>query len=101
MSNNDNKHLDIVKSEKIPREVMRKAFHDVFVAIGGIEHLQQFALDNPKQFYTLIVKLFPEPKEAKTNDIPKHETFIQMIINEDKQKHSELDKPVNMIDITD
>ncbi len=99
MPNKENKRCDIVKSEKISRDVMRQSFYSVFQEIGGIEHLKQFAIDNPKQFYTLIVKLFPEQKESKGDNIPKHETFIQMVINEDKTKQNDINKPTNIIEL--
>lgn len=100
MSMSDNLPSQTTESEKITnRDLIRKSFIDVFHAIGGIDHLQQFAIDNPKQFYTLVVKLFPESKVAPTSDVPKHETFIQMIINEDKQRVKEIDKPSIIIDL--
>lgn len=100
MTKEDNNCLDIVKSEKISnRDLIRKSFVDVFHAIGGIDHLQQFALDNPKQYYALLCRLFPESKVSK-DDTPKHETFIQMIINEDKAKSNQANKPIEIIEVT-
>ncbi|MHA2010098.1 MAG: hypothetical protein ACW980_22515 [Promethearchaeota archaeon] len=100
MAKDKEKGSEIVKTEKITnRELIRKSFIDVFVAIGGIDHLQEFALENPRQFYTLMVKLFPESKITQADNIPKHETFIQMIINENKHKEKNIDKPHNIIDL--
>ena len=102
MTKDNKKGFEIVKGEKITdREIMRKSFVDVFNKLGGINHLLTFAEENPKQFYTLMVKLFPTPKDnnKQGDNIPKHETFIQMIVNENNQLTNDINKPYNIIEL--
>jgi hypothetical protein len=38
---------------------------EVFAEIGGIEHMKQWALDNPNNFYNIYAKLLPTEIEAE------------------------------------
>ena len=81
------------------KQLQRDAFDRVFDEIGGIEHLKAYALENPKDFYKLWVKLAPNIKEDKGLQQQTHEAFIRMCQAEEQKMLGAIDKPIKLIDV--
>lgn len=86
------------------KAIQREVFHDAFEALGGIERLIQWANDvddkgnsNYKEFIKLFTKLVP-PIKKDSKEIESHESFIKMLMREEKKRLSELGQPFKLID---
>ena len=79
------------------REIINLAFD----RLGGIDKLIQWSQessDNYKEFIKLYVKLIPPIKqESAKNDT--HETFIELLMTEEKKRLSMVDKSIKLIDV--
>ncbi len=87
------------ESPKKKKQYCRDAWNEVFDKLGGVEHLMQWAIEHPSEYYKIMAKLAPPIKEDKgVNET--HDAFIKMIMREQEQQLKELDKPVKLIDVT-
>jgi hypothetical protein len=50
----------------------------VFDAIGGMDHMQKWAIDNPNNFYTIYAKLLPTEVVANVTVNPIKELLSQV-----------------------
>ncbi len=87
------------ESPKKKKQYCRDAWNEVFDKLGGVDHLMQWAIEHPSEYYKIMAKLAPPIKEDKgVNET--HDAFIKMIMREQEQQLKELDKPVKLIDVT-
>ncbi len=81
--------------------LQREIFYDAFEKLGGIDRLLIWcneSSDNYKEFIKLYVKLVPPIKTNDKGDIESHESFVKMIMEEEKKRISQLGEPVKLID---
>ena len=79
------------------REIINLAFEN----LGGIDKLIEWAnesSDNYKEFIKLYVKLIP-PLKSDNSKSDTHESFIALLMQEEKKRISMVDKPIKLIDV--
>jgi hypothetical protein len=82
------------------KAVQREVFYQAFEMLGGIDKLIAWcneSSDNYKEFIKLYVKLVPPIKADKNDD--NHESFIMMLMAEEKKRINGIDKPVKLIEV--
>jgi hypothetical protein len=87
------------ESVNVKKQVARNAWNQVFENIGGISHLQEWAIGNPTEFYRIFSKLAPPMKDDSKGKEITHDKFIKMLMNEEQDKQKQLNKPIDLIDI--
>ncbi len=83
----------------------REIFNLAFDKLGGLDRLIQWANEedakgnsNYSEFIKLYIKLVPAVKESKIED-DTQETFIKMIMSEEKKRIKENGTPVKLIEV--
>ncbi len=87
------------------KKQQREFFQDCFDSVNeesnndesGKSHMLQWASDNPTEFYKLYAKLAPPIKIDSHKD--NHESFIMLMMQEEKLRQKQLGKPQKLIDV--
>ncbi len=85
------------------KAIQREVFYTAFEMLGGIDRLISWcneSSDNYKEFIKLYVKLVPPVKSDK-QELDSHESFIKMLMAEEKARLSTLGQPQKLIDVID
>jgi hypothetical protein len=86
-------------SVNVKKQTARNAWNQVFINIGGLEHLEEWAIEHPTEFYKIFAKLAPPIKEDKDHN-QTHDSFIKMLMVEESRKLKQENKPIKLIDVT-